>query len=231
MHDEGWLAYQALTSVRHAIAELEPHVRCEVIVSLDSADATTVRAVDAFCGDGSAVCVYQWQVGELASARNKSIERSKGRFIALLDGDDLWSPNWLVNSWKTAIAAESSCEIYHPQYNLYFGRGHQYFFEHIDSHSEEFQIEFLRHTNCWTALSFAERSVYLEHPFLKNEIDKGFGYEDWTWNVRVFEAGYRHRVIADTVHFVRQDGHGSSLSDRTRRHQAIPRVRELYKAA
>lgn len=200
---------------------------------MDRPDTATREAVNSALETLHQYKVYthEWTHADLALSRNKSIDQCQGTFVALLDGDDLWAPNWLNKSIQYARTSPDTPQILHPQYNVYFGRGNQYIFEHIDSSSRSFSADYARHANCWTALSFAKRSHYLEYPYRSNQIDKGFGYEDWTWNVQLLEAGFRHVVIYDTAHFIRQNNFGSSLSDRTRRQKAVPRVRALYKAA
>ena len=41
-------------------------------------------------------------------------------------------------------------------------------------------------------------------PYVKNDMKRRFGHEDWHWNEVTLSAGIAHRPVAGTVHFKRR---------------------------
>ncbi len=62
----------------------------ELIVVDDGSDDGTDEFLSA-CDDNRLTCVYQQNRG-VSSARNRGLELARGRFVAFLDSDDLWTP-------------------------------------------------------------------------------------------------------------------------------------------
>ena len=44
----------------------------------------------------------------------------------------------------------------------------------------------------------------LQFPYVKNDMKRRFGHEDWHWNEVTLSAGIAHRPVAGTVHFKRR---------------------------
>ena len=50
--------------------------------------------------------------------------RSRGAFLAFLDGDDLWGADWLRNAYGSATETDAPARaIWHPRYLYYFTEG------------------------------------------------------------------------------------------------------------
>jgi len=69
----------------------------EIIVVDDASSDATAEALASF-GDRIALVRLPENRG-VSAARNAGIARAKGRFVALLDSDDLWKPNHLAKLW------------------------------------------------------------------------------------------------------------------------------------
>jgi hypothetical protein len=141
--------------------------------------------------------------GDLALSRNAGIRGVDAAYVALMDGDDLWGQDWLLKAVAAARAADRP-SVWHPELNVMFGGDVPQLFLHPDSTDPEFDDFELVDYNHWTSLSFAARSTYLEHPFHPLHLTGGRGFEDWSWNAQTLAAGIPHRVVAETVHFVRR---------------------------
>ena len=155
----------------------------------------------------------QLDYGDLALSRNHAVDHGDSEFVGFLDGDDLWSTNWLTASAATCRSG-GSLTICHPAWNVIFGTK-QMLFPQPDQTDRRFAVDGLRVMNYWTALSFAPRAIYAAYPYQPNRIDLGFGFEDWAWNVLTIERGCVHRAVPETSHFIRYK-ESDSLRDLTR---------------
>lgn len=71
----------------------------EVIVIDDGSTDTTPEIL---AGYGDRITVITQANGGAAAARNAGIEKARGRYIALIDSDDLWLP-WTLTTYRQAI--------------------------------------------------------------------------------------------------------------------------------
>ena len=200
-HHEGILAGISLRSLLEAsdLANRDG-IKTEVLVVLDRPNAAT-RAVfeDA--------PLHGWRVeetdyGDQGRVRNFAVGLTSGSYIAFLDGDDLWSENWLVSA-HALCQQQPGRVIAHPEFDWFFQNNNN-LLVHVDQTSEHFKPAFLRIANYWDALCLAPRSAYEDLPFRDRDIDGGFAFEDWQWNCETFESGFIHRVAERTIHFKRR---------------------------
>jgi len=136
------------------------------------------------------------------AVRNLAAEISSGEFLAFIDGDDLWSENWLIEGVRYLQHAPKNV-IAHPEFCRFFS-GVQSVFVNIDQEDPAFRMDFLRHANYWDAMCMARRSTHLEHPYCTRRIRDGFAFEDWHWNCETIAGGHIHKVVADTMHLKRR---------------------------
>ncbi len=82
----------------------------EIILVDDRSTDSTVSVIDKYCGDhpDAPLCLYTSAEKLMAwGARNLGIEKSTGRYIAFLDGDDLWMEGKL--SKQIAFMEKTGC--------------------------------------------------------------------------------------------------------------------------
>jgi hypothetical protein len=152
--------------------------------------------------------------GDPALSRNRAVSVSEGLFVSFLDADDLWSENWLVEAHRFCVRSPRPV-IAHSECNVAFGR-EPVLWLHADSESPDFEPDYLRVGNYWDAMSFADRDIYLEVPFRKNDISAGYGHEDWHWNCETLLRGFPHRPVPGTIHAKRQrEGSQSAICNAT----------------
>jgi hypothetical protein len=75
---------------------------------------------------------------------------------------------------------------------------------HADWRDGYFDPRVLVVRNYWIALCGVRRETLLEFPYPKTNVERGFGIEDWSWYAEMVGRGFRHAVVPDTVHFIRQ---------------------------
>lgn len=221
-HAEGGVAEISLRSFRAAVdAAQAAGIAVEALVVLDNPDDAT-RAV--FAG----VAAHGYRLMETSHAdqgrvRNDVIGRVAAPYVAFLDGDDLWSQNWLVDAYATCLA-DPGRVIAHPALDWIF-EGEEMIAFFPDGRDPAFDPASVRVSNPWDALCMAPLAAYQDNPFAARAIDEGWAFEDWHWNMETIAAGYRHVVVPETIHFKRRR-RGSQFVE-ARETRALPRPSAL----
>lgn len=225
-HREGELLVTAVESANAARRTAAGQgLSAELLLVLDRPDAETRGLVEARSAAWQATPAVV-DHGDLALSRNHGVALAGGRYVAFLDGDDLWGDRWLADACDAA-RRQAREVIWHPEVNVVFGHAEPYIFLHRDMEDPGFDADWLRIENYWTALSFGERSVFARHPYAPNRFDLGHGYEDWSWNMATIAAGVVHKVVAGTLHCIRRKPEGSLLSA-TAVSRALPDWQPLF---
>jgi glycosyltransferase involved in cell wall biosynthesis len=203
-HNEGSYLLAAIISAKTSQEHLHRHsgVESELIIILDNADNQT----SVIAHKETSARVFEVSFSDLGSSRNFAVEKSKGSFVAFLDGDDLWSYNWLSRA-SDLISQGDTRSIFHPQVSYYFGHGttsnSTTIFEHKSSDNKEFDKFMMCSVNPWTALCLANKELLQENPYFPLDTERGLGFEDWSFNLITVEKNITHRVVPDTAHFIR----------------------------
>lgn len=226
-HREGVTLFPTIASVKRAVKYAELcGLKCSIHIILDNPDEATREVAERELTDVGVIHSVDYR--DLAHSRNHAAEFSDGRYMAFVDGDDLWGRNWLVNSYLLSERTNYP-SIFHPEYNIIFGDENSHVFNHVDMDDDDFEFETLYRMNYWTALSFARTETYRTYPYQENTILDGFGYEDWNWNYETIQQGFRHKTVPGTVHFIRKGRPQDSLLAMTNKLNALPRIYNIYR--
>jgi hypothetical protein len=218
-HCEGPLACAALASLADLVnVARATDLSIETQAILDRADEATRDIVSAH---GQWIDhVEEVSFGDLGLTRNQATRLARGRFLAFLDGDDLWGEQWLSAAFAAATASATSEKmIWHPEH-LYlfddsdFGRPHEgttrsFHSPHAASNTPGFNPMLLVFFSLWSSNAFAAREIFLQFPYRARDVSRGIGFEDWSWNLDTLGAGIHHGVVPGTVHLLRRKQSGS----------------------
>jgi len=166
--------------------------------------------------------IQQVNFNDLGLTRNAGLSMSKGDYLSFLDGDDLWSSNWLCHAYRDAKKDRST--VWHPAMLYYFTEDdfdthstnqipyhttRSFFMRHVSSETDDFNQDSLFLNNLWTANVFAHRNLHERFPYEGVDRIKGLGIEDWSWNVKTVWSGIPHQTVDETLHMIRIKSHGS----------------------
>lgn len=232
-HREGDLAAAALASLGDLVnVARAAGLAVETQAILDRPDELTGHIVGVrgrWLGS-----VKEVSFGDLGLSRNAATQCAHGRFLAFLDGDDLWGEEWLRGAFMAANAtAQSRDAIWHPE--------HLYIFNETDlerdprsgirsfhslmhgSDTPGFDPTMLLFHNLWSANALATRELHLRFPYRAVDRSRGLGIEDWSWNLATLAAGIEHRVVPGTVHLIRRRS-SQSLDRQNREAGLLPHL-------
>lgn len=221
-HAEGEVAAVSLRSLREAVdAAMQAALVVETMIVLDNPDDAT-RAVFAEVEE-LGFRLVETSYADQGRVRNHAVDLARAPYVAFLDGDDLWSQNWLVDA-HAVCATGAGRVIAHPELDWVFG-GEEMLAFFPDGDDPAFDVASVRVTNPWDALCMAPVAAYREHRFAPRAIQEGWAFEDWHWNMETIAAGYRHVVVPETIHFKRRRAGSQFVEARASR--ALPRPSAL----
>ncbi len=223
-HKERNYAVPALRSFRLMVEKTrQAGLLVEAIVIMDRPDELTRKIVSIEGGWLDRIEVVDH--GDLGETRNSGIQIAHGDYLSFFDGDDLWGKSWLVEAYREASSEKPNARsIWHPEILYYFDQrdwdshsttetphseARSFFFKHPSSETKSFQGETLFINNIWSANVFAHKDLHQRFPYLHADRNRGFGIEDWSWNLQTFTAGVQHKVVQNTIHIIRIKQSGS----------------------
>ena len=201
-HNEGLLLYKTLRSVEVFCSyfKVRNNDNVEVNLTLDNPDKETSRIVAGFQSPHFKINAYKVNFGDLALCRNFLVEKSKGEYCKFIDGDDLFSENYLHEAYKLAKSM-GGMNIYSPEFLVSFGK-YNYIVRKYDFNSDEFKTVNSFAENYFISQSFALTKIFKSIPYRPNT--DGYGMEDWDWNNTALAKGYKFYNVKDTLFFYRR---------------------------
>lgn len=198
-HHEGLFLHKTLLSVFKSISNLPNTVRTEVLISLDNPDEETLRIATEWSDRATLATV---SFGNPADNRNSAIASAAGRYIALLDGDDLVSCSWFATAYSllqtptepTVIRPELHVQFSYDDPNLYIWRMR-------DSSNKATDAIQMAYWNLWTNCLVTTKEILLKHPY-KPSLN-GFGFEDYLFCTHLINSGVRQKIAPKTALFYR----------------------------
>ena len=209
VHREGLLLKPTLDSLAQSVESAKrAGITTEILIVMDRPDPLTADMVERYKRRNVDARVFTSNTGDVGMSRNFAAGNAAGKYVAFLDGDDLWGKSWLSKAFRT-MEVEKREVILHPEINVYFGRD-PHVFVHIDMEDPKFDIAGLALTNYWTSLCFTKRDFLLHNPYPASNLGEQIGFEDWSWNLASIAGGALHKVVPGTGHAIRMK-HASLL--------------------
>ena len=176
-HRESLLIHRTLKSVYASIELAErAKIPCELVVVLDRGDQETRRYIDQFPTQRHRT--IEIDIGDPGVARNVGAQHVRGKYVAYLDADDLFCPQWLLLAYKYAEKVRLPRLILHPEYNAYF-ESINCLVKYGSCPKPDASPLGMAIVNYWTSIIFLQRSLLADRQFPHLDHDSGFGYEDW----------------------------------------------------
>ena len=125
-HDEGLLAHKTLLSVSEAINKLKKSIKTEIIIHIDKGTPDTIKYFKSH-KDNFDLTIYENNFGDLGLSRNFAIKRASGKYVFLMDADDLISENLFAKAYEQMEKSENDI-LLHPNYVLSFGEYRTYLY-------------------------------------------------------------------------------------------------------
>lgn len=201
-HKEGRILKPTLRSVSEAVRNLKKN--SELLIVLDCADEATLEIAHEF-SDSAWVStrIHQVSCADLTEARRSGLQATNATTIAFVDGDDLVSENYFDAS--LSLLEEFPTAVTHAEFVICFGARDTV--SRIDSSNSGLisYLDVLEH-NLWPSTLVARRKILLENPHVSLPPARGFGPEDWYWNLKTLARGIDHLATPGTAYFYRTRG-------------------------
>jgi hypothetical protein len=205
-HNEGVFAQATLANIalarQHAADNGYHNTYC--IIVLDRASSETHRVVNTFIDANPWARRVVTDYGDPALARNHAVNIVTTNAIAIWDGDDLISPNWLTEGQK-ALRRRGPRAVVVPEYIVTFGLEH-FYTRQVDPDQVMCDYRGLLWGNYWGPWNIAHTSTFRDCPYqpIFPVSQTGLGGEDWHWNCEVLSKGYRFVLVEKTAVFYRR---------------------------
>ncbi|MET0735107.1 MAG: glycosyltransferase [Microbacterium sp.] len=207
-HAEDYLLRPTIRAIVDAVDEvIAAGFTAELVFVADNATPIVQREIARWAEDPDLETqVLDVTYGEPGASRNAGIRAARGRFVALCDGDDLFTADLLVSAVRILIERGPRA-IVHPRHVLSFGE-RSLLWEIRSTDDPGLSHRDLLNANLWPSCSVSSREVYLEFPYPELPPGSGYGPEDYYWNVLTATAGIPHLTVHDAVHFYRTRASG-----------------------
>jgi glycosyltransferase involved in cell wall biosynthesis len=226
-HKEGYYLFRTLKSVVAMCSVAESAgISILIQIHLDKPDHLTAKIANEFIEKTENSKLYINHFGDPSASRNFLISKTNTKYALFVDGDDLFTENFIKSAYDTAENFKRPCVVSAEDIVK--------FDESVDIcvFREESTID-----NPGIKSAEFEMNLFISQNFVSTEIlhacayepNKGnYGFEDWHWNTKVLSEGYEFLVAKDTVFFYRQKPAHKSVLKRNVNSNTVIRPTSLF---
>lgn len=201
-HHEGPLVKNTIESLLSAVKEIKKiGMQYELLVNIDKGNMETRACIEQYAKQ-TEIKIFSTEYGDPGLARNSIIRKTKGEFIAVIDADDVVTPNWFIEAMKR-IRAEDGLVLVHPEVEVRFNK-EKIFSIDIRKDSQNMYLNTLSlfGDNRWCSIALGRRKAFIKYKYSVSK--NGFGFEDYYFNCVTIAGGVKHLVAKRTVAFLLQ---------------------------
>jgi glycosyltransferase involved in cell wall biosynthesis len=174
-----------------------------LITDDDSTDPLTLSLLKEYAEKDQRIKVeYLKENNGPGVARNKSIERARGRYIAFCDSDDRWMPEKLERQLQ--LMEEKQCALCYSSYIICDAEGRE---TGIFIAPEKLTLETLKHDNKIGCLTAVYDSRLLGRKFYMPSLRKR---QDWALFLSILKAASPAYALTQPLAYYRQRSHSVS---------------------
>lgn len=199
-HDENLLVNYTLRSVEAALKNIKIN-EYEIIIHLDSPTDYLTRFFKKY---SKPYKVFTNHFCDISQSRNFAISRAKGKYLFLIDGDDMISDTFIEKAITLLEKSKNELILYHPSHTMIFysHSGPDSILQLESCQSKDDGIIKLFSSNRWSSSLIGSSHIFKEHSYPLNK--SGYGFEDYSFNIATTYSGILHKIIPDTILFYRQ---------------------------
>lgn len=172
-----------------------------IIVNDGSTDKQTLQILDEL--STHTITILHKDNGRMSSARNHGVKHARGTYIAALDADDYFHPNFFEKAIAVLQAHENIAVV--TSYIQMFGE-----FKKVSKPRGGNENNFLFSNQC-PACAMVRKNCWDEVGGYDENMR--YGYEDWEFYIRITQKGWTVHVIPEKLLFYRQTKKSTHSND------------------
>lgn len=206
-HEEGHELHRSLVSTKRAIEALPGESNNDILILRRGDHAPTAEWLDQHCP----YPIVRLKHDSLGIARNAAADCCQSRFVALLDGGDIWSANFLAEALAQAKALaveEQERTVWRPAATLryadnYFDASNYKLL--VTPPADETTPAALLAENPYPSSAFLSSALLREVPFPVEDAKRGWGHVDWWWSANLAGRGAVQHPVPRTLVYQRTE--------------------------
>lgn len=200
--DEGHLQHRTQVSVKRALAALTDLGATADVVVIQRGRC---EKTGAWLAERCPWRVVTLACASLGEARNRACGLLQNRFLAFIDGCDMWSANFLVDALSRA-RRNARPAVWRPAFSV--GYTDDYFRHDLLVRREMPWPEVLDPATLliepiFPATFLAARSILEAVPFPVEDEERGWTEVDWWWSANLAGEGIEQIPVAESIHYTR----------------------------
>lgn len=226
-HKEGYYLYRTLKAVdKMRLTAKKLNIKTRVSINLDNSNEITSNIAQEYSKKNTDSIIYKNHFGDLSESRNFLISKSEAKYILFVDGDDLFTENFLCKAYETAETYGKPCVVSAEDIVKFSDRIEPVIFRVESTVAQPGIKTALFEINLYVSQNLVSTEIYKKVSYEQNR--GNYGFEDWHWNTKVVEAGYDFLVAEGTSFFYRQKPDDQSLLRQNINANTVLRATKLF---